>query len=113
MLDYIQDLLDDYKNKRFLYEEFSSVMCKIIEGLLEEGNYKYQMNHRIKDIHHLEEKIIRKKQKGKIYASLNDIKDVVGIRVIFYLESDKNKFIKNIRNEISGKLIIEEKKKVS
>ena len=53
----------------------------------------------MKNLERLEEKIRRKKKHRKIYNQIGDIEDLAGIRVIFYLESDKEKFLKDLKKE--------------
>jgi ppGpp synthetase/RelA/SpoT-type nucleotidyltranferase len=113
MENQIKKILDDYKTSRPIYEEFCFTIYKLISSLLDDKGYKYQALYRIKEINKLEEKLYRKKNEGKIYNSLNEIEDLAGIRIIFYLESDKEKFIKDVKNEISGNIEITETKKKS
>jgi ppGpp synthetase/RelA/SpoT-type nucleotidyltranferase len=113
MNDLIQKLMDDYKNKRLLYEEFSRVVCNLLDSMLKEKKYKYQIYSRTKEIERLQEKLIRKEREGVTFADLSEIKDLAGVRVVFYLESDKKQFVKDIYNEISGELNVEEKRKDS
>ncbi len=108
-VDYLEDVLVEYKKKYFIYEEFRGVIHKVIEAFLRERQYKYQISSRTKSLDRLEEKLIRKKEEGKYYASLDEIEDLVGIRVIFYTEHDRVKFLKEIKNEISGLIKAEER----
>ncbi|HAE36592.1 MAG: RelA/SpoT domain-containing protein [Candidatus Nomurabacteria bacterium GW2011_GWF2_35_66] len=105
---YIDNILIEYKNKRPNYEEFRSASHKAIEALLKEQGYKYQILSRTKTPERLKEKLIRKKEAGIQYNSLDDIEDLVGLRIIFYTEHDKEKFIKKIKSEMSGLLKVEE-----
>ena len=47
------------------------------------------------------EKISRKAKEGVIYVKLQDIHDIAGIRIIFYLESDKKKFVSDLYKEFT------------
>lgn len=105
---YVDNILIEYKNKRPNYEEFRTASHKAIEALLKEEGYKYQILSRTKTPERLKEKLIRKKEEGIQYNSLDDIEDLVGLRVIFYTEHDKEKFIKKIKSEIGGLMKIEE-----
>jgi len=51
----------------------------------------------------VQEKISRKAKEGIIYKKLEDIHDIAGIRIIFYLESDKKKFIPDLYKELTPK----------
>lgn len=106
-------ILSAYKIQRPLYESFASIMRKLIDELLTQGGYKYQISVRVKNDYRLEEKIKRKYLLGKSYKKLSDIEDLVGIRIIFYTESDKEDFIKDLKKEITGQLDLQEIKKES
>ncbi|OGI65528.1 hypothetical protein A3A95_02995 [Candidatus Nomurabacteria bacterium RIFCSPLOWO2_01_FULL_39_18] len=108
---YLDTILTDYKNKRPSYEEFRVAAHKTLEALLEESGYKYQIFSRTKVPERLEEKLIRKRAEGVYYYAVEDIEDLVGIRVVFYTERDKEKFIKKIKNEIGGFLKVKERDK--
>lgn len=102
-----EKILLDFKNKRPIYEDFSLVMRKLVEALLIQGGYKYQLSSRVKDPQKLEEKIKRKHNSGTRYKRLSDIEDLAGIRIIFYTETEKDAFIKDLKNEISGQVYVE------
>ncbi len=101
-LTYLDNLLSEYKHKRPDYEEFRIVILNTLESLLQENGYKYQISSRTKNIERLKEKIIRKDKNGKKYNSLEDIEDLVGVRVIFYTEKDKERFVNKIKEELTG-----------
>lgn len=104
-------ILDEYKEKRHLYEEYCLVIRNLIEGLLVSKNYKYHISSRIKDPEKLKEKIERKARVGKKYKKLSDIEDLAAIRVIFYLEKDKKRFAIDLDKEIDVKLRFEDNAK--
>ena len=109
--EYLSKIVNDYKQKRPIYEEFRIVVHNAIESILKNSGYKYQISSRTKTIERLEGKVIRKKNEDKYYNSINDIEDLVGLRVIFYTERDKNEFIDEIKRELSGSIKIEDKNK--
>jgi len=111
--EYLYKIINDYKQKRPAYEEFRKVVHNAVEAVLKNSHYKYQISSRTKTIERLEEKIIRKKNDNKYYTSISDIEDLVGIRVIFYTEKDKNRFIDEIKEELSGSIKIEAKNKIN
>ena len=110
---YTQKLIKKFEKKRPLYEGFCLSMEKMIHDLLNEKKYKYQIYHRVKSIARLKEKITRKKREKKIYKNISDIVDLAGIRVIFYLESEKEKFIDDLKKELPNIVSIEEFKKTN
>lgn len=98
----IQNILDEYKLNLPLYRDFCAAISNLLRTLLESKGYKYQMTYRVKDVKGLAEKLRRRKRRK--YNSLSDIEDLAGIRIIFYLESEKRRFIKDLREELSGEI---------
>jgi ppGpp synthetase/RelA/SpoT-type nucleotidyltranferase len=109
----IDQLLNEYKDRRRLIEGFNIAVFKLLRNLLKEGNYKYQITYRTKTLGSLREKLAKKEIDGRIYKNLENIKDLAGVRIIFYFASDEKKFIKEINDEISGQIILENKNKPS
>lgn len=116
MEDEIQSqLLQEYRGRRALYADFSQAIRNLLEQLLAEGRVKFQQSScREKDEDKLAEKIDRKKAEGKIYQKLDDIEDLAGVRIIFYLEEDKNSFIQLLHKEFGedGVVSSESKRKL-
>ncbi|MDX9913522.1 MAG: RelA/SpoT domain-containing protein [Candidatus Moranbacteria bacterium] len=109
----LKKILNDFKEKRPLYEEFCLAVYKLLDSMLADEDYKYQIFYRIKDLDKLEEKIIRKEKEGTIYKKLEDLEDLAGLRILFYLESDKNKFVEKLLAKLTGEVIVKEHKKSS
>ncbi len=93
-------LLKEYNAKRELYRDFSQTVKSILERLL--ADFKFQViTAREKNPLKLHEKIIRKaKEKGRTYKSLDEIEDLAGVRVVFYLESQKQVFLDILKKEL-------------
>jgi len=94
----VKKILDDFKEKRPLYEEFCLAVYKLLDSMLVDEEYKYQIFYRIKDLDKLEEKIIRKEKEGIVYTKL---------------ESDKDKFVEKLLAKLTGEVIIKNHKKSS
>ncbi|KKP67189.1 MAG: hypothetical protein UR66_C0005G0035 [Candidatus Moranbacteria bacterium GW2011_GWE1_35_17] len=109
----VKKILDDFKEKRPLYEEFCLAVYKLLDSMLMDEEYKYQIFYRIKDLDKLEEKIIRKEKEGMVYNKLEDLEDLAGLRILFYLESDKDKFVEKLLAKLTGEVIIKNHKKSS
>jgi len=109
----IEQLLAEYQERRPLFEEFNLAVLKLLQIMLDEGGYKYHISYRTKAIDSLKEKLARKESEGKVFERLEDIKDLAGVRIIFYFESDKKRFSRKMNREISGQLILEKKNKPS
>jgi ppGpp synthetase/RelA/SpoT-type nucleotidyltranferase len=107
---YIKKILTDYRNKRHIYDDFRDVVHKLIDSLLREKNYKYQIVSRTKMPDRLREKLIRKNKQGIRYRNLDDVEDLVGVRVLFYSEADKERFIKDLKKEVDVIMHIEDRK---
>lgn len=110
---YTRKLITKFEKNQPLYEDFCLAIDKMLRDLLDENKYKYQIYHRVKSIDRLREKIIRKKREKKLYKNLSDIGDLAGIRIVFYLESEKEKFINDLQKEIPNIVSIEEFKKTN
>lgn len=106
---YVKKILSEYRNKKPLYEEFRAAVHKLLDALLKDNNYKYQVVSRTKTPERLREKLLRKSAESIRYQSLNDIEDLAGVRVLFYSEADKERFVKELRKEIDGSVHIENK----
>lgn len=109
----LKRILDDFKEKRALYEEFCLAMYNFLDSMLVAEDCKYQIFYRIKEFDKLEEKIIRKEKEGVVYSKLEELEDLAGLRILFYLESDKEKFVKKLLEELTGDVTIENHKKLS
>jgi len=113
MDQYTQKLINKFEKKRPLYEDFCLSVDKMVRDLLDEKKYKYQLYHRTKSVTRLKEKITRKKREKNIYKNLSDIGDLAGVRIVFYLDSEKEKFINDLQKEIPNIVSIEEFKKTN
>jgi len=91
-------IISDYKDKFPLYDQFCQTMQNLLTSLLDNGGYKYQITHRLKSLESLTDKI---RKRGKEYRKLDDIHDLAGIRIVFYLESDKKRFIADLYKELT------------
>lgn len=103
-------ILSEYKTNHMLYNDFSYVMYNLLEDMLKKDNYKYHINNRLKDLTSLSEKIKRKEILGTHYKHIQDIEDVVGIRVVFFTEMDKKQFIRSMRKDFGDSMKIEKRK---
>ena len=108
-----EKILQEYKIQSGLYNEFGDAVSKLLHSVLKQGEYKYHLDCRLKQADSLAKKIDKKSQKGKIYRSLSDIKDVTGIRIIFYSKADRQKFIQTMKKEFRGSLRLKETEKRS
>lgn len=110
---YTETLIKKFEKKRLVYDDFCLFMDKLLRDLLEQKKYKFQIYFRVKSIDRLREKIIRKRKTGKTYKGLSDIVDLAGVRIVFYLESEKEKFLKDLEKEIPNVISIEDLEKTN
>lgn len=102
-------VLAEYRERSLIYHEFCSAMRNLLVSLLDQQRMKYQISCRVKTLEGVREKIARNAAKGKFYRSLSDVEDLAGIRVVFYLESDKRKFLSALFAEMTrSRLQVEE-----
>ena len=105
-------IVDEYYRQDILYYDFCAAIRNVIVSLLDEGRFKYQLSWRVKSIESLREKIARNAKAGKVYRRLSDIEDLAGIRVVFYLESERRRFLSALMREMTRtKLRTEEHQK--
>ena len=86
----------EYQSLKGLYSNFSYTVKFILENLLRENNFKYQ----IVTCREKSEKSLKNKlKKLKNIKSVKDVNDLSGCRIIFYLDSDIKKVVKYLKNE--------------
>jgi len=93
-------LIGEYRLWKPIYADLCLSMSNLLYSLLQNGGYKFQLTHRVKDVEALRAKIRRRREIH--YRGLGDVEDLAGIRIIFYLESDKERFIRELCRELSG-----------
>ena len=104
--NYKQKIEKEYKEKQYLYNSFSSEVSNILKQFLIGNELRFQsILNRAKEIQKLSEKISRKKADGKQYKKLSDVEDLAGVRLVFYLESDKKQFLNIFYNEFKDSII--------
>jgi ppGpp synthetase/RelA/SpoT-type nucleotidyltranferase len=105
-------IVAQYREQSLRYHDFCDSMRNLLVSLLESRGFKYQIAWRIKSLDSIREKIARNATHGKFYQRLSDVEDVAGIRIVFYLESDKRRFLSVLLRELTrDKLKIEEHRK--
>ena len=103
-------ILAAYHSQRPVYEEFTLAVFKLVDLLLQQTGVRYQITCRTKTMDGLREKLLRKAASGIHYAALEDLDDLSGLRVIFYSERSKRRFLDAIAQEISGAMQFEERR---
>ena len=91
------NIMNEYVQKKGLYEHLSASVLQITEGLMKEAGIKCASAvFRIKDMNSLSEKINRK---GDKYRTLSDITDIGGVRIITYYADDVDRVAELIERE--------------
>lgn len=94
-------LLAEFIKIESRYESFGKVMNSLIQSLMNlSGIDTHSIHHRVKDKKSLKSKIDKKNK----YNSINEITDVLGLRVITYYSSD----VDNVERVIKENFIIDE-----
>lgn len=90
--------IEKYQVLKPLYEDYNEKIKILIKSLIDENDIKYQfIESRTKSIASFKEKIIRKDNK---YSNpLEEITDLVGIRIIVYYQDDVDKIEEIIKKE--------------
>jgi len=89
-------ILKEYDKKREILENLDKSLETLINSLLKQKGIKaHQIQTRVKDRGSLEKKILAKQK----YKSLDDITDIVGIRIITYFEDEVDKVAKVVEEE--------------
>ncbi|MFZ5994393.1 MAG: hypothetical protein ACOYU4_05360 [Thermodesulfobacteriota bacterium] len=96
----IASILEQYKKVQHTYKDFSSTVKFILETLLKNNGFHYQVvSAREKDPESLERKLRDNSNLQNI--SLAELDDLAGCRVIFYLDSDIKRSIGYVYKEFS------------
>jgi len=91
-----ETILNDYKENKQTLDSFKDKVKTLLQELLNQAAIPvHQISSRTKDLNSLSKKIGKEDK----YKSLQEITDVVGIRIITYLESDVDKVAELIKNE--------------
>lgn len=91
------NIMNEYIQKKGLYEHLSASVLQITEGLMKKDGIKYASAvYRVKDADSLSEKIRRK---GEKYKTLSDITDIGGVRIITYYADDVDRVAELIERE--------------
>lgn len=93
-----QELANEYKEKRYLFEEYTKTIRLLLENLLKKNQIQFQtIQFRTKEVPTFYEKLLRKKElQGK---NVFEMPDLSGCRVIFYFEENIEQFTEVLYNE--------------
>ncbi|MFE4120082.1 hypothetical protein [Priestia sp. YIM B13486] len=101
MKEKIKEFNEDYKVGKDTFEDYCNTVAYIVTSLLKKYSFQYQIvSNRVKTFESIENKVVSGSLPDNI-TKLDEIDDIVGCRVIFYLESDIQKFESLIYNEFA------------
>ena len=93
------DIVDEYIQKKADYEKLGEIAGSILsEHIRETGIEHTQIEHRLKTVESLEAKLYRK---GKKYCRLQDITDVLGLRIITLYSDNVDKLSKTVEENFN------------
>ncbi len=107
--DRVNQIMIEYNDEKIkLYESFALAIKTIIEKIIEEKKLKSKIQvitYRVKEKYKLKEKLKRPEGSSVYYIEksikkFSDIDDLAGVRIIFYLESEADKFSKLVEKEL-------------
>jgi len=88
MKEHSAAILTEFNNSKLLLHGFGEVVNTLIKSLVKDTINPHQISFRIKDSDSLANKLLKKNDK---YTALNEITDLVGLRIITYFEDDIDK----------------------
>lgn len=88
--------IDEYLKLKPLYKDFSLALKFILEKLLDNNNFKYQI---VTAREKSEKSLYEKLKHLQSIKRIEKIEDLAGCRIIFYINDDINKFISILRDE--------------
>jgi ppGpp synthetase/RelA/SpoT-type nucleotidyltranferase len=95
--DRLEKVLAEYDDRLVLHERFAATCEGLIRQLLRSENLRvHSVASRVKERSHLAEKLSRF---GKEYATLSDVTDVVGVRVITHFEDEVDRIAGVVQRE--------------
>lgn len=99
----IQNILDEFSRKAEQFHIFKESVYKLLHDILTDTDIKIMIiKKRVKEKDSIKDKIINKAKKNKdakLYSNLSDIHDIVGLRIVVYLENDIDRVTQTIKNE--------------
>lgn len=94
-----QKIIEEYKHEQEIYIDFCRSIIFLLEKLLKNNSFQYQMvSSRVKDIESIKSKLTGNRKISNI-ESIRELDDFAGCRVIFYLDSELQRFISFIYQE--------------
>lgn len=98
--DKINERIENYKTSKDKYFRFAKSISQLLDLLLKSSNIKFQqVTFREKDVDKLKEKY--QKNQDLVNKKLEEVHDLAGCRIIFYLEDQIVPFIEILKREFN------------
>jgi ppGpp synthetase/RelA/SpoT-type nucleotidyltranferase len=92
----MKEIIEIFRNNVEIYDSFKERIVNLLKDLISNSQLTiHQIDSRVKTIESLTSKLVKKDK----YTDISEITDIVGIRVITYLESDVDKVESLVRKE--------------
>lgn len=113
-------IVSEYINCRSLFDDYIDFVRSILSRILKKNQFNHLITHRSKDPESLKRKLVRVDENNKIlirrildpkdkeYDDWKKIKDLAGLRVIFMVESELQKFLRVISEELGSAIEIKD-----
>ncbi len=94
-----QELVESFRAQQSLYERYGRTLRTLLGRLLQEQSIAiHSITYRVKDPAMLQEKLTRP---GKNYERLEDVTDLLGLRIITYFADDVDRVVALIDRELA------------
>jgi|GEM_PF-1733168 len=107
----LQKITNEYEANILLIERFAKTVNELIDGIANKNQFTYIIQKRVKEPLKLKNKLVRAKKQNKTLIewlvdggnenikSFRDVEDLAGVRIIFIIESELNRFLELIQRE--------------
>lgn len=108
-VDKVHELVNEYKEKYSLFEEYTKTIYFLIENILRKYSIQFQaVQFRTKEVLKFNKKLLKKEYLQK--RKLVEMPDLSGCRVLFYLEDKIDEFVRILYDEFK---VVKDEVKVS
>lgn len=90
------EIINEFESKKAIYLECENIIKRLIDSLIKAEKINvHAIESRVKEIESLKKKIEKKEK----YNSINEITDIIGLRLITYFEDDVDKIANLLKKE--------------
>lgn len=92
------EIINSYQKRKNTYKRLGEIVYNLLNMLIRDSVHTHQISFRIKDMESLSNKLVRKNYK---YDSIDQITDILGLRIILYFEDDIYKVEEIIKSQFT------------